>query len=276
MIKEGEHILQNINKIYYYEITVDNSSSKFKIDIDDYDFFTKYKWASEKHIKNNNVFEYLVTSIFNNDTKSWSGMYFHIKIKEDFIIKYKLEHDYNKQIIVDHINGDTTDNRRQNLRVRTQSENNMNKTIQHNNTSGIVGVSWDKNAKLWISHIAINKKRIRLGSFYYLRNAVKSRMKAEEKYFGEHAFINRDENYKHFIQEILDLPNKIEPYIWSITYGKVAQSYTVVICCHSKKIRINLPKIKTIELAQNFINNYIQTNPNNIYIEKSQKKLKEI
>ena len=34
------------------------------------------------------------------------------------------------------------------------------------------------------------------------RNAVKARMKAEEQYFGEHAFINRDENYQKFKQKI--------------------------------------------------------------------------
>jgi hypothetical protein len=260
-----------IDKTNYYEVIVDNSDSRFKIDIEYLELLKKCRWISEKHIKNNNIFEYLTTCTLDD-----KNIYFHKEIMKNEIYKYKLEHEYDKQIIVDHINGDTTDNRKQNLRVRTQSENNMNKTIQCNNTSGIVGVSWDKNAKMWVSHIAINKKRIRFGSFYYLRNAVKSRIKAEEKYFGEHAFINRDENYKKFIKEILDLPNKIEPYIWSITYGEVAQSYTVVICCHSKKIRINFPKIKTIELAQNFINNYIQTNPNNIYIEKSQKLLKEI
>lgn len=265
-----------INKEDYYELIVNNSSSIFKIDKEDYIFAKDYVWVSIKHIINGNTFEYLVTYIMDTNKGIRTQMSFYTKIMEKLILQYKLEHNYNKQIIVDHINGDTTDNRKHNLRVRTQSENNMNKAIQCNNTSGIVGVSWNKDTQMWTSHIAINKKRIRIGSFYYLRNAVKSRIKSESKYFGEHAFINRDENYQKLINDFLSLENKEEPFIWSITYGEKLKLYIVVISCPSKNIKISTSKCRTKELAQDFVNDYIKDNPNNVYIEKSKKTIKNI
>jgi hypothetical protein len=64
---------------------------------------------------------------------------------------------------VDHINMDGLDNRRANLRICTHQENNLNKKISRNNTSGYKGVSWDKWHKKWRSYISVNGKMIRLG-----------------------------------------------------------------------------------------------------------------
>jgi hypothetical protein len=41
---------------------------------------------------------------------------------------------------IDHINGKTFDNRKNNLRVVNKSQNAMNKGLQNNNTSGVTGV----------------------------------------------------------------------------------------------------------------------------------------
>lgn len=67
---------------------------------------------------------------------------------------------------VDHINGDTLDNQRANLRVVTNSQNCSNRHKMHGrNTSGYYGVSWHKGAGKWICQIKINYENIYLGLF---------------------------------------------------------------------------------------------------------------
>lgn len=93
-------------------------------------------------------------------------------------------------ITVDHITHNTSDNRKCNLRIATQSQNNINRSIMKNNTSGVTGVYWHKKDKRWVARIKFNKKSIYLGSFVNFEDAVKVRKKAEEKYFGEYSYGN--------------------------------------------------------------------------------------
>lgn len=94
-----------------------------------------------------------------------------------FIVKAK------KGEIVDHINGNTLDNRRKNLRVVTNSENIRKGKIRTNNRSGITGVSFDKERKRWLAEIKIMYKHIHLGRFKTKKEAIKARKEAEKKYY---------------------------------------------------------------------------------------------
>jgi len=67
--------------------------------------------------------------------------------------------------IVDHINGNTSDNRIENLREATASGNNHNRAIAKNNKSGIKGVFFCNQMNKWKTQITINYKQIHLG--YY-------------------------------------------------------------------------------------------------------------
>lgn len=60
-----------------------------------------------------------------------------------------------KGLVVDHINRNPADNRRCNLRICTQFENNKNRS---NNTSGITGVTWRSRSKKWRATIMKNGK----------------------------------------------------------------------------------------------------------------------
>lgn len=93
-----------------------------------------------------------------------------------------------KNMVVDHINGDTYDNRKYNLRVCTQEDNHKNRRKQRNNTSGHRGVLWYpyNNVNKWMAHIRINCKSITLGYYDKLDDAVEARRKGEIKYFGEY------------------------------------------------------------------------------------------
>ncbi|HCH8949281.1 TPA: HNH endonuclease, partial [Shigella flexneri] len=67
--------------------------------------------------------------------------------------------------IIDHIDGDGTNNRLDNLRSCTQQENTKNTSLSTRNTSGCVGVTWSHQKKRWWAHIVVNKKQIYLGAF---------------------------------------------------------------------------------------------------------------
>ena len=87
--------------------------------------------------------------------------------------------------IVDHINRNTLDNRIENLREASKSQNARNSKVYKNNVSGITGVRWDNQKQKWQSSIRVNSIQTHLGFFEEINDAIESRKKAEEKYFGE-------------------------------------------------------------------------------------------
>lgn len=87
---------------------------------------------------------------------------------------------------VDHINRNPLDNRRCNLRYVTTSQNQMNKKMQTNNTSGFRGVSWNKYHKKWQAMIKINKKHIHIGFYKKIDDAATAYQKRAKELFGEY------------------------------------------------------------------------------------------
>ena len=68
--------------------------------------------------------------------------------------------------IVDHINRDRSDDRIENLREVTPTQNCYNRIKTYSKCSSkYIGVSWSNTKNRWISYIKINKKRIHLGNF---------------------------------------------------------------------------------------------------------------
>jgi hypothetical protein len=82
-----------------------------------------------------------------------------------------------KDMVVDHINNNTFDNRKCNLRIITTQQNMMNKSSGKNSSSKYVGVSFNKRvkSKQWSSRITINGKGIFLGNFLTEIDAAKAR-----------------------------------------------------------------------------------------------------
>lgn len=83
---------------------------------------------------------------------------------------------------VDHINGNGVDNRWENLRDVTQSENNRNMRLPANNKSGCIGVHWCKRAGKWFARIMHGEKRISLGYHLNIEDAIEARRAANIKY----------------------------------------------------------------------------------------------
>jgi len=92
--------------------------------------------------------------------------------------------------VVDHINHNLLDNRRQNLRICTPSENKRNRVLAKNNSSGYKGVNWSKGANKWRTQISINGKQKHLGLFNNILLAAEAYDSAAQKYYGEFAYTN--------------------------------------------------------------------------------------
>ncbi len=83
---------------------------------------------------------------------------------------------------IDHINGVKSDNRIENLRDVSATENAKNAKTPCHNTSGFIGVSWSKVAKKWRANIKVNQRQISIGYFSAKEDAIQARKLAEEKY----------------------------------------------------------------------------------------------
>jgi len=88
---------------------------------------------------------------------------------------------------LDHINGDQTNNRIENLRLATHSENGFNAKIPSHSTSGHKGVSKRKGTNKWRAYITVNQRRRYLGTFGTIEEATAVRNAAAFATFGQFA-----------------------------------------------------------------------------------------
>ena len=143
-----------------YGIGYCKNGNEFYFDLEDYDKIKDYTWT------------------VSNDGYVSNGKN---KISLHHLI---LNYDKSCVLIPDHANRIRCDNRKENLRLITHVENCINSSMQSNNTSGFIGVSWDKSHNLWQVNIRVNKKLIKIGRYKDIENAKIARLKAELKYFG--------------------------------------------------------------------------------------------
>jgi len=134
------------------------------INLKDYELIKNYKW----HL--NNTTGYVAT------TKNGKKMLLHNLIMNT--------------LDIDHIDRNKLNNKRNNLRPATKSQNGMNRIKQTNNTSGFKGVFWNKYHKKWQAQITRDKKQIYLGYFNNKIEAGIAYNNAAIKYFGQFARLN--------------------------------------------------------------------------------------
>ena len=84
---------------------------------------------------------------------------------------------------IDHINGIRSDNRLSNLRlVDGDKENQQNRRLRVDSSSGYTGVYYEKNLSKWRARIHTNGKTINLGCFHTPQEAAHAYQEAKEKY----------------------------------------------------------------------------------------------
>lgn len=80
---------------------------------------------------------------------------------------------------IDHLNGVRHDNRLQNLRHVTKTENGRNQGLKATNKSGVNGVFWDKRRNRWVANYRRDDKTITVGAFHTFDEAVEARRAAD-------------------------------------------------------------------------------------------------
>jgi len=134
-----------------------------------------------------NRFKYQVGSILGSKTKK--GIC--VKIKGKHYRLHQLVYLYYHGHIpdqLDHINRNPFDNRIENLRPATSSENARNRKIFENNKSGVKGVCWNKRINKWGVSCSLNKKQNHLGYFEDIFSAACVAFSARNKMHG--SFVN--------------------------------------------------------------------------------------
>ena len=86
--------------------------------------------------------------------------------------------------MIDHINGNNSDNRIENLRECTGTQNQHNRKVRHDSKSGLKCVIWDKAAEKWQVRISLNGKRHFLGLFNSIFDAACVAIPARERLHG--------------------------------------------------------------------------------------------
>ena len=115
--------------------------------------------------------------------RGYAVMYNPANKKKVFMHRMVMNAEYGK--IIDHKNCDPLDNRRENLRYATKSQNRMNCP----STNSHRGVSYHRQSGKWQAYIKKDGKQYALGMYINLEDAVAARKEAEEKYYGEYRYM---------------------------------------------------------------------------------------
>lgn len=163
----------NIHKENIYDLSGEygigwttNTNKEFYFDLEDYDIISKYTWYEHKPCDN------------------YRSLMSYDKVKKEKVKFWWIVLGKN----CDHIDHNTFNNRKSNLRICSQNKNLQNTGLRSDNSSGVIGVSFNKNTNKWFAYINCDKKRVFTSKLFLNKDdAIKARLEAEVKYFGEFA-----------------------------------------------------------------------------------------
>ena len=146
------------------------------IDDEDYELVSQYKWHAHWNLHGKSY--YAKTDIRKTDGTFGS------------LLMHRLIMNAQKGEQVDHINHDTLDNRKSELRFCSYAQNQYNQGRRSNNTSGCKGVSLHKPSGKWLARIRWDGERIHIGIFPTLEEAYDAYCKAAFELHGEFAKVD--------------------------------------------------------------------------------------
>lgn len=128
------------------------TQNKFALVSDcDYDFLSQWKWCAANH---GHTFYARRTSYAGGEKKS---VFMHRLIGERAGLDMDQE--------VDHEDRNGLNNQRSNLRPANDKQQQENRGVQSNNTSGYRGVTWHKRSRKWQARVRHNRRDMHLGLF---------------------------------------------------------------------------------------------------------------
>lgn len=154
----------NLGGICYIDIYSKSITYVTNIDIDDFDKVNKYTW------------------FLNSNGYAVANARIGLKKKQIYLHRLIMG---DSKLEVDHIDRNPLNNKKDNLRFVTRSQNAFNRGLQSNNKSGYSGINLRNNR--WRVRIKVDNKEKFLGNFVSLKEAIKARNLAELKYFKEYA-----------------------------------------------------------------------------------------
>ncbi|MHC4185837.1 MAG: HNH endonuclease [Planctomycetota bacterium] len=145
------------------------------VDVEDFERLNQYKWHSTHY-------GYAKRAVSKRCGKGR---------KQVEVYMHKLVCPAPAGMIVDHINRNSVDNRRVNLRAATQKQNVWNrKFARKRGRTRYNGIRWDKNKEKWQVRLTIDGRRRSFGYYADEIEAAKAYDRAARKYRGEYAFLN--------------------------------------------------------------------------------------
>lgn len=147
-----------------YGICYSNSNEKdyFIFDLEDYEKIKDCTWS-----------------------KNSSGHWVFRTYNECMFLTHVIMPEVSKKQIIDHVDRNPDNNRKNNLRASNKIFNAQNSNISKRNTTGYVGVSKFKGESKWRAYITVQGKQFSLGNYRTLYEAVKARLAGEKKYFED-------------------------------------------------------------------------------------------
>ena len=167
------HVFEKTCEVELYDMNY-NVIGRVIIDVEDYEKIKHLHWGKLTKIRRGKDNSYAFTRIKDKNIQM-----------HRFLLNLT-----DPKIQVDHINHNPLDNRRSNIRIATNQQNNCNKRKSNlkKSSSEYKGVS--KNGNCWIAAIMINYKRIHIGCYKTETQAAFAYNAAAQKYFGEFAYLN--------------------------------------------------------------------------------------